>query len=128
MIRHPRSGEKVWFNHSQVFHLSAARGEYRRIAARQRPAWKYRLLGAFAATMARVKSLSTRTEDQALHCTYGDGAAIPDGDMDAVRSAIWKNLVAFRWQRGDVLAIDNQAVSHGRMPYEGPRRIAVCWA
>ncbi len=48
--------------------------------------------------------------------------------FEAVRAAIWKNLVAFQWQLGDVLAIDNRSVSHGRMPYRGPRSIAVCWA
>src|SRR5512139_746291 len=33
---HPQTGERVWHNHTQVFHLSAAPGEYRRIA-RLRP-------------------------------------------------------------------------------------------
>lgn len=128
VIRHPRSGDKVWFNHSQVFHLSAASGEYRRIAARQGPALKYHFLAAFAATLAAIKARTLAPEDQALHCTFGDGAEIPDSDMEEVRTAIWKNLVAFKWRQGDVLAIDNFAISHGRMPYHGPRRVAVCWA
>lgn len=128
VIAHPTSGEKVWFNHSQVFHLSMASGEYQRIAARQGPALKYHSLAAFAATLAAVKSRTAPREDQALHCTFGDGSEIPDSDMEAVREAIWKNLVAFKWRTGDVVAIDNFAVSHGRMPYKGPRRIAVCWA
>ena len=128
VISHPTSREKVWFNHSQVFHLSSASGEYRRIAARQSPALKYRFLSVFAATLAAIKSRTSALEDQALHCTFGDGGAIPDSDMEQVRSAIWKNLVAFKWRAGDVLAIDNFAISHGRMPYQGPRRIAVCWA
>ena len=34
----------------------------------------------------------------------------------------------FPWRRGDVLAIDNFAVSHGRLPDSGPREIAVAWA
>ena len=29
---------------------------------------------------------------------------------------------------GDVVAIDNFAVSHGRLPYRGPRNVAVAWA
>ena len=128
VIAHPASGEKVWFNHSQVFHLSMASGEYQRIAARQGPALKYHFLSTFAATLAAIKSRTAPREDQALHCTFGDGSEIPDSDMEAVREAIWKNLVAFKWRKGDVVAIDNFAVSHGRMPYEGPRRIAVCWA
>ena len=63
-----------------------------------------------------------------MDCTYGDGTPITTAEMEQVRDAIWKNLVAFSWQQGDVLAIDNFAVSHGRMPYQGPRQVAVCWA
>jgi hypothetical protein len=63
-----------------------------------------------------------------MHCTYGDGSPIPDADMRAVREAFWRNMVFPKWQRGDVVAIDNHAVAHGRMPYRGPRRIAVAWA
>jgi alpha-ketoglutarate-dependent taurine dioxygenase len=127
MQAHPVSGELAWFNHSQVFHLSAAPGEYRRLARRIGEA-RYRWLGRVAAAMVLVKSRLGRTEDQAMHCTYGDGTAIPDADMECVRDAIWKNMVFFKWERGDVVAIDNFSVAHGRMPYRGPRKIAVCWA
>jgi alpha-ketoglutarate-dependent taurine dioxygenase len=48
--------------------------------------------------------------------------------MELVRDAIWDNMVFIRWRAGDVVAIDNFAVAHGRMPYEGPRKVAVCWA
>jgi alpha-ketoglutarate-dependent taurine dioxygenase len=128
---HPATGEPVWFNHAQVFHLSSAAGEYRRIAARRRDPvdrWRYLALSGFARAAVFLKSRLKPTDDQAMHCTYGDGAPIPDEDMEAVRDAIWSNLVCFRWQKGDVVAIDNFAVAHGRMPYSGPRRVAVCWA
>ncbi len=123
---HPETGEPVWFNHTQVFHLSAAAGEFRRIARRQRMAATLGL-AAFAATMVAAKRARLKPEEQAMHCTYGDGSEIPDSDMEAVRDAIWKNLVAFRWQRGDVVAIDNYAVSHGRLPYRGERMVTVAW-
>ena len=67
-------------------------------------------------------------EDQAMYCSFGDGTPIADADMEAVRDAVWKNLVFPRWRRGDVLAIDNRAVAHGRMPYRGPRHVVVAWA
>jgi alpha-ketoglutarate-dependent taurine dioxygenase len=124
---HPVTGVPVWFNHAQVFHPSAAAGEYRRIARRQQR-WKYGFLARFASALTRAKGLFSAVEDQAMTCTYGDGAPIPDADMEAVRDAIWKNLVVTRWQQGDVVAIDNFAVSHGRMPYSGPRVIAVAWS
>lgn len=124
---HPQTGEPTWYNHSQVFHLSAAAGEYKRIVKRT-GITKFRFLRRFSQVMVGLKRLTTESADQAMHCTYGDGSPIPDADMEKVRDAIWKNMVAYSWQRGDVVAIDNNAVSHGRMPYEGPRTVAVAWA
>jgi pimeloyl-ACP methyl ester carboxylesterase/alpha-ketoglutarate-dependent taurine dioxygenase len=124
---HPGTGEPVWFNHAQVFHLSAVPAEYRRIAARL-GRLRYAALAGVAEAAVRVRSRTSGDLDQAMHCTYGDGTPIPDGDMDRVRDAIWKNMVFFKWRQGDVLVIDNAAVAHGRMPYEGPRKIAVAWA
>jgi alpha-ketoglutarate-dependent taurine dioxygenase len=123
---HPVTGEPTWFNHSQVFHLSAVEGEYRRIAARLgKP--RYSLLAAVAAAAVRLKRRSGPL-DQAMHCTFGDGTPISDADMDHVRDAVWKNMVFIPWRKGDVVAIDNFAVAHGRMPYRGPRAVAVAWA
>jgi len=125
---HPVSGDPVWFNHSQVFHLSAAPGEYRRIIERRVDFLEVKLLARVASPMVAMKRRFVRTEDQAMHCTYGDGEEIPDRDMEAVRDAIWANMVFFPWRRGDVLAIDNARIAHGRMPYRGPRKIVVAWA
>lgn len=124
---HPVTGEPVWFNHAQVFHLSTAPAEYRRILRRQ-PRLDLRLLAGFAGAMVWLKRRLTADEDQAMQCTYGDGAPIEDRDMEAVRDAIWQNLVTFRWREGDVLLLDNFAVAHGRMPYRGPRAVVVSWA
>ena len=49
-------------------------------------------------------------------------------DLVLVRDAVWRNLVVEPWRRGDVVAIDNHSTSHGRLPYEGARHVAVCWA
>jgi alpha-ketoglutarate-dependent taurine dioxygenase len=124
---HPTTGEVVWHNHSQVFHLSAGPGEYRRIYE-LRPSLKYWLLWRFAGLMVALQRRTRSSDEQSMHCTYLDGAEISDADMEAVRAAIWRNLVITPWHRGDVVAIDNYAVAHGRLPYTGPREIAVCWA
>jgi alpha-beta hydrolase superfamily lysophospholipase len=124
---HPVTGEAVWFNHAQVFHLSAVPAEYRRIAQRMGPV-PYAGLAAVAEAAVRLKARTQPPEDQAMHCTFGDGTPIPDVDMDRVRDAIWKNMVFFPWRAGDVLILDNDSVAHGRMPYRGPRTVAVCWA
>jgi hypothetical protein len=124
---HPRTGERVWHNHSTTFHLSTAPAEYRRILS-HRPSLRswgwYQLSRLLVALQRRKRS----TDELALHCTYADGREIPDADMDHVRDVIWKHMVVTPWKQGDVLAIDNHSVSHGRLPYRGPRQIAVCWA
>jgi hypothetical protein len=125
--KHPATGEPVWFNHAQVFHLSAVPAEYRRIAARQGQL-RYDALARVAAATIAMKRRTTSDDDQAMCCTYGDGTPIPDTDMDRVRDAIWKNMVFFKWRKGDVLVIDNDAVAHGRMPYSGDRVVAVAWS
>jgi pimeloyl-ACP methyl ester carboxylesterase/alpha-ketoglutarate-dependent taurine dioxygenase len=125
--KHPVTGEPVWFNHTQVFHLSAVPAEYRRIATRQGQL-RYDGLARVADAMLAMKRRRVSDDDQAMHATFGDGTPIPDADMDAVRDAIWKNMVFFNWRKGDVLVIDNDAVAHGRMPYTGERVVAVAWA
>ena len=125
--KHPVTGEPVWFNHLTTFHLSAAFGEYRRIF-KLRSSLRYWGLWQFARGMVWGKRLLHSAEDQAMHVTYEDGREIPDEDVEAVREAIWRHMVIIPWHRGDILAIDNFSVSHGRLPYTGLRDIAVCWA
>lgn len=127
MQPHPVTGEPVWFNHSQVFHLSAAPGEFRRILAR-RPSLRHLGLWLFSSALVAWKRLRVRSEDQAMHVTWADGREIATADMEAVREAIWKNLAIVAWKQGDLVAIDNRSTGHGRLPYEGPRKVVVSWA
>jgi alpha-ketoglutarate-dependent taurine dioxygenase len=123
---HPETGEPVWFNHALVFHLPAAPGEYRRIYDRRGDLRSF-FFWTLSRAMVAVKR-STPAEDQAMHCTYRDGGEIPDADMEHVRGVVWKHMVIAPWRKGDVVAIDNHSVGHGRLPYTGPRQVAVCWA
>ncbi|NUN15871.1 MAG: TauD/TfdA family dioxygenase [Myxococcales bacterium] len=125
--KHPVTGELVWFNHSQVFHLSAAAAELRRVGHRTGQV-RSRLLSVFASATVYFKSRMLASNEHSMHCTFGDGTEISNKDMDQVRDAIWKNMKIFRWQLGDVVAIDNFSVSHGRMPYSGPRLVVVAWS
>ena len=124
---HPVSGEEVWHNHSTTFHLSAAPGEYERIY-RLRPTLRNWFFWQLGRTMVALQRWTKKSDDLAMQCTYGDGGEISDADMEKIRDAVWKNLIVFPWRRGDVVAIDNFAVSHGRLPFQGPREVAVCWA
>jgi alpha-ketoglutarate-dependent taurine dioxygenase len=124
---HPTTGEPVWFNHAHVFHASAAPGEYARIGRRMGafPWVGWRML---ATALVAWRGLTVDPEDAAMHVTFADGGPIPDADFEAVRTAIWKHMTFPKWERGDVVVIDNFAVAHGRMPYRGPRLVAVSWA
>ena len=124
---HPETGEPVWFNHSQVFHLSTGAAELKRIF-RFRPSLKALGMWGFSSALVNWKRLRLKPDEQAMHCTYEDGSEIPSVDMENVRDTIWDNLVVYSWKQGDVVAVDNNRIGHGRLPYQGPRMVAVCWA
>lgn len=125
-IAHPETGDRIWFNHCQVFHGDAARHEYRRIARRRLQA---RSVGvaALLETLTAVRGVVKRPEDYATHCTYGDGTEIPSDHVAHLIDVFWDNMVFPRWRRGDLVMIDNFRVSHGRMPFRGPREILVAF-
>jgi alpha-ketoglutarate-dependent taurine dioxygenase len=102
MVRHPRTGEPLWFNHVHLFHPSNLDGEMRDALHRQ--------LGAAALP-------------RNVH--FGDGAPIPDSDVVAVRRSYDAHALAFAWRAGDVLLLDNFLVVHGRHSFSGDRRILV---
>jgi alpha-ketoglutarate-dependent taurine dioxygenase len=125
--RNPDTDEPLWHNHSTTFHLAAAPAEYRRIHA-LRPTLRHWCFWQLTRALAAIQKLSKAPDELAMHCTHLDGSQIPDADIEAVLDAVWRHMVVVPWRRGDVVAIDNFAVSHGRLPYQGPREVAVCWA
>jgi len=123
---HPVTGERVWHNHLTTFHVGAPAAELRRIA-RMRPSERHRGLVAMAEQLeARLRERAP--DERGMHTTHRDGSEIDEHDVEAVRDAVWKHLVVDPWKYGDVVAIDNHSVSHGRLPYEGERSVVVCWA
>jgi hypothetical protein len=65
----------------------------------------------------------------ALDTTFGDGTPISFREMNEIRRAIHKNMVYSRWQKGDILCIDNFSTSHGRQPtYDRSRQVVVAWS
>lgn len=125
--RHPQTDVPVWFNHTHVFHLDAGHLEYARIL-RKRPSFKHLRYWLLARGLSAWKGLTVKPEDQSMHVTFADGSPIPRRELAQVFDAIWKNMVVTPWRRGDVVAIDNRAIGHGRLPFEGPREIVVAWS
>jgi alpha-ketoglutarate-dependent taurine dioxygenase len=100
---HPHTGEEVWFNQADGFHPSAL------------------LPDVYAAALAEVGS-----EDRfRLNVTYGDGSPIALETLEHIRAVLRAHSVPHRWQRGDVVVLDNLLAAHGRLPFSGPRKIAL---
>jgi alpha-ketoglutarate-dependent taurine dioxygenase len=98
--RHPITGDRLWFNQAQLFHSSSLGAESE---------------AALAQLFGR-----DRLPRQAY---FGDGGEIADRDLQAVRRAFEDEAVAFAWQSGDVLLLDNMRVAHGRRPFKGERKV-----
>jgi hypothetical protein len=55
----------------------------------------------------------------------GDGTPITLDEIAQIYDALDAEEIAFPWQRGDLLLLDNIAVAHGRNPFKGSRDIQV---
>ncbi|CAJ1966367.1 unnamed protein product [Cylindrotheca closterium] len=124
---HPVTKEPVWFNHAQVFHWTTYPAElwnsYKRIR-------DIRLLlqSARAWVMAFATYVISRRK-MALTVTFGDGEPFSMKEMGSIRKTIHRHMTFNRWQKGDLLEIDNFAISHGREPtYDKGRKIVVAWS
>jgi alpha-ketoglutarate-dependent taurine dioxygenase len=105
VARHPETGDTAWFNQAHLFHVSS-----------QEP------------SLAKLLIAKFKEEGLPRNAYYGDGSPIEDTVLEEIRRAYAQTEVAFRWQRGDVLMIDNMLVSHGRRPFKGPRKTLVAMA
>jgi len=99
---HPKTGEKVWFNHTAFWHVSSL---------------PLKLREMFLAEFGE--------EELPFNTYYGDGAPIEDEVVNVLRQAYLEETVAFKWQEGDILMLDNMLTAHGRFPFEGEREVLV---
>jgi alpha-ketoglutarate-dependent taurine dioxygenase len=104
-MRHPVTGEHVWFNQVHMFHFSERfLGHTRHVLAR----------GFFAATGFVPPD-----------ACFGDGSPFTDEVIDRVFDALDANAVPVAWEAGDVLLLDNVLAMHGREAFRGNRKILV---
>lgn len=105
-IRHPLTGSKIWFNQITAMHSSY-----------------YQIMPTFIGK-------GIPDEKCPCHTYYGDGSPIEPEVIQHIRATFWSCAVGFQWRPGDLLALDNLAVQHGRISYSGERKILAyltCW-
>lgn len=100
--RIPDTGEEVWFNQANLFHISALPTKIRET-----------LLSRFA------------SEDLPRNAYLGDGSAIPEEYIMQISLAYEKAGLALDWQASDIMVLNNMLMAHGREPYGGNRQILV---
>jgi len=102
VAKHPKTGEDLFFNQIQVHHA------------------------AFLDPKLRQSMSSVFGEDRLpRNVLFGDGTPIPDEVARETYDLYVEKSVAFPWQEGDLLLLDNMLTAHSRNPYEGPRKIVV---
>jgi alpha-ketoglutarate-dependent taurine dioxygenase len=102
---HPRTGEKIWFNHATFFHVSTLEPEIR-----------------------DALTVELEEGDLPANTYYADGSPIEPETLATLRDAYARETVKFSWQQGDLLMLDNMMVAHARAPFRGPRKILVAMA
>ncbi len=102
VVVHPKTGDRVFFNQVQLHHVSALEPDVRE------------------ALLSIVGE-----EDLPRNCYFGDGSPISDEEMAHLNDVFWKASVAFPWQVGDILMLDNMLIAHARSPFRGARKIVV---
>ncbi len=102
VIKHPKTGEAVFFNQILLHHTFCLKSEVR-------------------------ESLFSDFEENNLprNVYYGDGSPIEDSVIEEILAVYQQAEVSFPWQKGDVLMLDNMLAAHKRNPYVGSRKIVV---
>ncbi|ALU44445.1 TauD/TfdA family dioxygenase [Pseudoalteromonas rubra] len=65
--------------------------------------------------------------DYPRNCYFGNGDRISDQTMAQILQVYQANHQQFDWQQGDVMLVDNLLKAHARNPYQGARKILVCF-
>ena len=99
-IRHPLTGEKIWFNQAHNHRAS-----------------NFKHMPGFPL------DVQTPDEKYPAHSYYGDGSEIEREVIQHIRATSWECAVGFQWRSGDLLVLDNLAVQHARIGFTGNRKI-----
>ncbi len=101
-VDEPHTGETVWFNQANLFHVSSLGEEVSEALLELYP-----------------------EADLPRNAYFADGSPIPVTDLAKIREVYAEVSYAFPWQAGDVMVVNNMLHAHGREPFTGKRRILV---
>lgn len=85
-----------------------------------------RIWGTFMSMVYKFFMLLAGAKD--LSATTGQGKRLSDSEISALVDSYERHVKSFRWQKGDLLYLDNTKTAHGRNPYLGFRKILVMLA
>jgi alpha-ketoglutarate-dependent taurine dioxygenase len=102
VAKHPQTGESIWFNQANLFHVGSLPSEVRNA-----------LLSNYG------------EENLPRNAYFGDGELIEASVIEHINGVYEQTAVNFPWQKGDVLMLDNMLTAHGRNPFKGQRKIVV---
>ncbi|SAL44828.1 syringomycin biosynthesis enzyme [Caballeronia peredens] len=105
VARHPRTGDMVWFNQANLFHLSSLDED-----------------------MQEALVDAVGLENVPRNVYYGDGAPLEADALAEIRAVLDAQRIVFPWLTGDVLMLDNMLTAHARDPFDGPRKVVVAMA
>jgi alpha-ketoglutarate-dependent taurine dioxygenase len=97
---HPVTGEKIWFNQAHLFHASS-----------------------LSAEISETLLSSLGEENLPRNSYYGDGSKIELEVLDVIRAAYESTKIKFRWNKDDLMLLDNMLYTHGRESYTGARKV-----
>ncbi|MBC8088881.1 MAG: TauD/TfdA family dioxygenase [Phycisphaerae bacterium] len=102
IVKHPKTLEELFFNQVQIHHIYCVDED----------------------TREGLRALFDE-QDLPRNVYFGDGSPIPDETMEHLGQAFEQIAVRFKWQKGDMIMLDNMLVTHARDTFEGPRHIVV---
>ena len=102
IIKHPRTGERVWFN--QVAFLNE---------------W------TIDPEVRDYLTMEFGPDGLPFNSRYGSGEPIGDDVIALLNEVYERHTLREPWQAGDLMLVDNIARAHSREPYEGSREVLV---
>ncbi len=103
-----RLEDKAWFNSFHFFQVHS------------------RIWGKLITPIFKILSMLSGARD--MSATTGKLNRLTDSEISQIVDAYEKNMTSFKWQKGDLLYLDNTKTAHGRNPYLGSRSILVALA